>query len=160
MWGRHVPYKRFDLGIEACNKLQLPLTISGTGPETKRLQKIAGPSVHFIGRASDKEIVRLAHSCEALLFPGEEDSGLVPVEAMSAGLPVVAYGKGGALDYVVDGKTGILFKHQTVNDLVRAIQRFQKTKFNSTKIHEHSRQFSDERFVEEVRNFVAKKSKR
>lgn len=156
MWSRHVPYKRFDLAIQACNELKLPLTIASTGPETERLKKLAGPTIAFVGRISDEEIVRLAHSSQALLFPGEEDFGLVPVEAMAAGLPVIAYGKGGALDYVIDGKTGVLFKHQTVASLVQAIEKFRKTKFDPLKIRSHTQQFSEHRFLKEIREFVAK----
>lgn len=158
MWSRHVPYKRFDLAIKACNQFGLPLTIASSGPETKRLQKLAGPTVTFVGRVSDHEIVRLAHTHQALLFPGEEDFGLVPVEAMAAGTPVIAYGRGGALDYVVPGKTGILFDKQTIGSLVGAIKKFQKTKFNHEHIHEYSKQFSQERFAKEIRDFVKQKT--
>ncbi|MGH7196890.1 MAG: glycosyltransferase [Candidatus Saccharimonadales bacterium] len=159
MWSRHVPYKRFDLAIEACNRLKLPLTIAGTGPETERLKKLAGPTITFVGRVSDEEIVRLAHSHKAFLFPGEEDFGITPVEAMAAGLPVIAYGKGGALDYVIPNKTGILFKEQTADSLIAAIKEFETKTFDPKTIQASTEKFSPERFVKEIQQFVTNKAK-
>lgn len=155
MWSRHVPYKRFDLAIEACNTLKLPLTIAGTGPETDRLKKIAGPTITFVGRVSDEEIVRLAHSHKAFLFPSEEDFGITPVEAMAAGLPVIAYGKGGALDYVVPDKTGILFKEQTVASVVAAIKEFETKTFNLETVQNQAKKFNEKYFIQAIEQFVA-----
>ena len=126
IWGRHVPYKRFDLAIKAANKLGAKLTIAGTGPDTERFKSLAGPTVSFVGRISDNELVKLAQSSKAFLFPNEEDFGISAVEALAAGTPVIAYKKGGALDIVQDGETGIFFEKQTVDSLVKAIQKFEK----------------------------------
>lgn len=154
MWGRHVPYKRFDLAIKACNDLGLPLTISGTGPETKRLQKMAGPTITFVGRAPDDELVQLAHSSAAFLFPGEEDFGIAPVEALAAGLPVIAYKAGGALDYVKEGETGLFFKEQTVDSLKEALQKFANAKFDSAKISTSTTPFTPEEFKQRLQNYI------
>ena len=93
LWGRHVPYKRFDLAVQAANQLDVQLTIIGSGPDTARLKKLAGPTVQFVGRVSDKELVRLAQSAKGFLFPNEEDFGISAVEALAAGTPVIAYAK-------------------------------------------------------------------
>lgn len=141
IWGRHVPYKRFDLAIEACNRLGASLTVIGTGPDSDRLKKLAGPTIRFVGRVSDQELVTLAHSARGFLFPNEEDFGLSAVEALAAGTPVIAYGKGGALDIVQDGETGVLFEEQTVESLVAAIQRFQTLKFLPATLHRKAKRF-------------------
>lgn len=125
MWGRHVPYKRFDLAIKACTQLGVPLTVIGSGPDTQRLKSLAGPTVEFTGRVSDEELVSRAQSAKAFLFPNEEDFGMSAVEALAAGTPVIAYKKGGALDIVQEGETGIFFTEQTVDGLINAIKRFE-----------------------------------
>ena len=136
--GRQVPYKRFDLAIKACNQLGLPLTvISNGGPEHERLKDLAGPTINFIN-ATDPEKALALSNAEAFLFPQEEDFGVVQVEPLAVGTPVIAYAKGGALDVVQDGKTGVLFKHQTVESLVDAIKRFKKMSFDHAKIREYS----------------------
>lgn len=154
LWGRHVPYKRFDLAIEACNTLQLPLTVVGSGPETENLKKIAGPTITFAGRVSDAELITLAHSADAFLFPGEEDFGIAPVEALAAGLPVIAYKSGGALDYVIEGKTGIFFEEQTQASLIRALQKFQQINFRSKDIADAAEQFSSIKFKDHLRDVI------
>lgn len=154
IWGRHVPYKRFDLAIEACNQLQLPLTVIGSGPETERLKKLAGPTVTFTGRVSDEELVKLAHSAEAFLFPGEEDFGIAPVEAIAAGTPVVAYGSGGALDYVVPGKTGTFFQQQTTQSLSKRLSSFKNSSFSAHEVSDFSKRFSSKRYRDEFMKFV------
>ncbi len=140
-WGRHVPYKRFDLAIEACNKLGIDLTVIGSGPDTARLKKLAGPTIHFPGRVSDKELVRLAHSAKGFIFANEEDFGISAAEALAAGTPVIAYAKGGVLDIVQDGETGVLFKHQTVESLVAAIQKAETIKFLPATLHRKAKRF-------------------
>lgn len=152
MWGRHVPYKRFDLAIQACNKLKAPLIIIGKGPETEALKKIAGPTVTFTGRISDEELIAYAHSAQAFLFPGEEDFGISPVEAMAAGLPVIAYKSGGALDYVTDGKTGTFFNEQTVDALASCLQSFSAANYDQKSLILQAEQFSEATFK---KNFVA-----
>lgn len=141
LWGRHVPYKRFDLAIEACNQLGAQLTIIGSGSDTARLRKLAGPTVKFTGRVSDKELVRLAQSAKGFLFPNEEDFGISAVESLAAGTPVIAYAKGGALDIVQDGETGVLFNHQTVESLVAAMKRFETLSFLPATLHRKAKRF-------------------
>lgn len=130
MWGRLVPYKRFDLAIEACNELGAELDIIGDGPELANLRMIAGSTIRFLGRASDEALEDAAQQADAFLFPGEEDFGIAPVEALSAGLPVIAYRSGGALDYVKAGKTGVVFVDQTKQALIDAIKRFHPKDFD------------------------------
>jgi len=134
VWGRHVPYKRFDLAIKAANQLGAKLTIAGTGPDTERLKNLAGPTVSFVGRISDNELVKLAQSSRAFLFPNEEDFGISAVEALAAGTPVIAYKKGGALDIVQDGETGVFFEEQTVESLVEALQKFEAMVKNDPRV--------------------------
>ena len=155
LWGRHVPYKRFDLAIAACNQLGLPLTIVGSGPDTARLKKLAGPTVRFTGRVSDKELVKLAQSSRAFLFPNEEDFGIAAVEALASGTPVIAYAKGGALDIVQDGETGVLFKQQTVESLIAAIERFETMKFLPATLHRKAKRFDRGFFDTKMRKIVA-----
>lgn len=158
LWGRHVPYKRFDLAIEACNKLKLPLVIVGTGPQTEELKKIAGPSITFTGRVSDSELATLAQTAEAFLFPGDEDFGIAPVEALAAGTPVIAYKSGGALDYVIEDKTGTLFDDQTVASLVSTLKNFDAKKYKSSELRNFATKFNAERFRNEVKDFISKHS--
>ncbi|MDO8335902.1 MAG: glycosyltransferase [Candidatus Saccharibacteria bacterium] len=155
LWGRHVPYKRFDLAIKACNKLNIPLLVIGSGPDTERLKKIAGPSITFTGRVSDDELVTLAHSAKGFLFPNEEDFGIAAVEAMAAGLPIVAYEKGGALDIVEENVTGIFFKQQTVESLIAAIEKFETTEFSYNTLVQRSKRFDKTLFETKMRKIIA-----
>lgn len=159
IWGRHVPYKRFDLAIQACNKLKLPLTVVGTGPETEHLKNLAGPTISFTGRVSDDELVRLAHSAEGFLFPGEEDFGIAPVEAIAAGTPIIAFNSGGARDYVIEGKTGTFFNKQTVGSLVNTMKKFNHKNYNEAEMQSFAKQFSPTRFRREVKTFIKTHSK-
>ena len=154
VWGRHVPYKRFDLAVEACTRLKLPLTVIGAGPETKKLKAMAGPTITFAGRASDEELERIAHQSEAFLFPGEEDFGISPVEAMAAGLPVIAYKSGGALDYVTEGETGVFFEEQTVESLCGVLSSFNKSDYSQNDLANMSKKFSTEQFVRKLHAYV------
>lgn len=142
MWGRHVPLKRFDLAIKACNQLKAPLTIVGQGPETDNLKKLAGPTITFTGWLSHDDLVTTALQHQAFLFPGEEDFGIAPVEAMSLGIPVIAYKAGGATDYVTPKKTGLFFEKQSVDAMITAIQRFETQRFLANTISQHAEQFS------------------
>ncbi|MSR86595.1 glycosyltransferase family 4 protein [Candidatus Peribacteria bacterium] len=148
--GRLVPYKRFDLVVSAANELRLPLVIVGKGQEERRLKAMAGPTVTFRGRVTDEELPLLYASASAVLFPTHEDAGLVPVEAQACGTPVIAYGKGGTLDTVIDGKTGLFFAEQTVPSLIQALQKSSTIQFDPTGIREHAKQFSAERFRERI----------
>lgn len=154
MWGRHVPYKRFDLAVAAANRLGVPLTVIGAGPDTARLKKLAGPTVTFAGRVSDKELVRLAQSAKGFLFPNEEDFGISAVEALAAGTPVIAYAAGGVLDIVQDGETGVLFKQQTVESLVAAIQRFETLSFLPATLHRKAKRFDKSLFDTRIQKIV------
>lgn len=153
---RFVYYKRIDLAIEACNKLGKKLVIVGKGGEEKNLRKIAGPTIEFKGFVSDEELEELYLNAKAFFFPGDEDFGITPVEAQSAGLPVLAYGKGGALETVIDGKTGLFFSEQTADSLAKCIKEFEEKGVSYTKkqIREHSLQFSTERFLKEFKEYV------
>ncbi len=127
---RLIPYKRIDLAIEACNQLQLPLVIIGGGRDLERLKKMAGPTIRFMGRLSDEEVLYYYAHCRAFLFPGEEDFGITPLEAQASGRPVIAYGAGGALTSVVDGVTGVFFREQTVESLVSVLASFNERMFH------------------------------
>ena len=155
LWGRHVPYKRFDLAIEACNKLGAQLTVIGSGPDTERLKALAGPTIHFAGRVSDEELVKLAQSAKGFLFPNEEDFGISAVEALAAGTPVIAYAKGGALDIIQDGETGVLFQKQTVDSLVKAIQRFETLSFLPATLHRKAKRFDKGFFATKMSKIVS-----
>jgi len=154
MWGRHVPYKRFDLAVQAANRLKLDLTILGSGIDTNRLKALAGPSVKFPGRVSDEELVRLAHHAKGFLFPGEEDFGIAAVEALAAGIPVIAYKKGGALDIVQDGESGVFFENQTVDSLCAAIQRFETLSFLPATLHRKAKRFDAGLFETKMKQVV------
>ncbi len=154
LWGRHVPYKRFDLAIKAANKLNATLTIAGTGPDTERLKSLAGPTVKFVGRISDNELVKLAQSSKAFLFPNEEDFGISAVEALAAGTPVIAYKKGGALDIIQDGETGVFFEEPTVDSLVKAMQRFETLEFLPATLHRKAKRFDKGFFATKMRKVI------
>lgn len=123
---RLVPYKRIDLAIKACNQLQRHLVIIGTGSQLSDLRKIAGSTIAFKGNLTDEQVSSYYEKCQALIFPGEEDFGIVPVEAQSYGKPVIAYASGGALETVIDGKTGVLFDEQNPDSLAQAILKLEK----------------------------------
>ncbi len=156
---RFVPYKRFDLAVQACSKLGRKLIIIGDGPERKNLEKLANENVTFLGKQPDEVVKKYMEECKALLFPGEEDFGITPVEAMACGRPVIAYGKGGVLDTVIDKKTGLLFKEQTVESLKQAILEFEKMKFDKTEIRKHALEFNEESFREKIKSFIEEKNK-
>lgn len=145
-----VPYKRIDLAVEVFNKIGKRLLIVGTGAEEKRLRKIANKNIEFLGWVDDEQLPILYAESKALIFPGEEDFGIVPVEAMACGKPVIAYAKGGALETVVDGKTGILFYRQTQESLIEAINNLESCSFNPDEIRSHALQFDREKFKERI----------
>ena len=155
LWGRHVPYKRFDLAIEACNRLAVNLTVVGAGPDTERLKKLAGPTIAFVGRVDDATLVDLAHSSKAFLFPNEEDFGISAVEALASGLPVIAYKKGGALDIVEDGVTGVFFESQTVDGLIAAIEKFEVTEFSYNTMVQRSKRFDKSLFETKMKKIIS-----
>jgi glycosyltransferase involved in cell wall biosynthesis len=152
--GRFIPYKRFDLAIEACNRLQLPLVVIGKGRDEERLKRIAGPTIRFLGRLSDEEVIHYYRHCRAFLFPGDEDFGITPLEAQAAGRPVIAYGAGGALASVVDGVTGLFFREQTVESLVEVLATFNERNFDSDAIRNHALEFDTPRFQRRIMQFI------
>jgi len=164
--GRMVDYKRFDLAIAACTKLGRRLKIIGGGPQEKSLRRMAGPTVEFMGRVSDAVLQENLAGCRALLFPGEEDFGIVPVEAQSAGRPVIAYASGGVLETMrgifpnedrVENPTGVFFTDQSVSGLTKAILQFESMEhdFHPQTIREHSLQFDSTIFKQRIAEFVS-----
>ena len=160
MWGRHVPYKRFDLAIEACNQLGAQLTIISSGPDTQRLKKLAGPTITFTGHISDDKLNETAWHSKAFLFPNEEDFGMAAAESIAAGTPVIAYAKGGALDIVQDGETGMLFHEQSVQSLVAAIKRFDEYTFLPATLHRKSKRFAKSLFDGKIQKVISDQRKR
>lgn len=156
--GRHVAYKRIDLAIRACNELGRRLVITGTGPETKKLKAMAGPTITFEGQVGFGRLKELYASCRAFLMPGEEDFGIAPVEAMASGRPVIAYGYGGALDSVVPDLSGLLFAEQSADGLREAILAFEakSDRFDPAAIRGHAQRFSEEHFRSAFKAFVEK----
>lgn len=149
LWvGQLVPYKRADLAIDAFNALGLPLTVVGDGPQAAMLRKRAGPTIRMIPRLNFDELRRAYARCRALVFTAEEDFGIVPVEVMASGRPVVAYGRGGALDSVVEGRTGLFFGEQTTDALIAAIQQLERwlPQFDPAEAAARARDFAPERF--------------
>ncbi|MCR5029743.1 MAG: glycosyltransferase [Fibrobacter sp.] len=151
---RLVYYKRFDLAVKACTALNKKLVVIGDGPELENLKKIAGPTVQFLGRQPDDVLYKYMAECKALLFPGEEDFGIVPVEAEACGRPVIAYGKGGALDTVIDGKTGVLFKEQTSECVQEAIQKLETMVFDKEEIRNHALKFDEPEFKRQIEEYI------
>lgn len=152
--GRQVPQKKFDLVIQACNKLSLPLKVLGKGPEHRRLVALAGPTITFVEQISDSEMPELLASAQAFIFPSVDDFGIIPVEAMGAGTPVIALRAGGALDYVVPGKTGEFFDEQTVPSLRKALRTFDPTNYKPNAIRQHAKQFAPEVFTGKIQDFI------
>jgi len=150
-----VPYKLVDLAIEACRLARVPLTIAGDGPERARLERLAAPgSVTFLGRQSDAALRELYRGAAVTLLPGEEDFGIVPVEAQACGTPVVALGRGGAVETVVQGTTGILVDEPSAPAFAGAITRATQTAFDPSAIRAHAERFSRERFVREISDLI------
>lgn len=147
--GEAVAYKRFDVAVDACRALDRPLVVAGDGPHFADLRRRAGPRTRFVVSPSDAEVVQLFRDARALLFPGEEDFGLVPVEAMACGTPVVALGRGGALETVRDGRSGLLYDggDDEVADLVEALRSFESRDWSAVECVDAARRFSPEAFA-------------
>jgi glycosyltransferase involved in cell wall biosynthesis len=154
--GRLVDYKKADLAVRAFGRSGRRLLVVGRGPQLKNLQAIAGPNVEFLDRVDDRQLADLYSRCKALIFPGEEDFGIVPVEAQAAGRPVIAYGKGGALETVASGKTGLFFLEQTVEALNAAVEQFERDvgAFDPAAIRRHAERFGKDRFQREIREHL------
>lgn len=153
--GRQTPYKRIDLAVQACSQLGLPLIVIGQGPDHRRLKKLAGKTVTFLTNASDEKLAHYFKTSQAFLFPGVDDFGIVAVEALAAGTPVIAYGKGGALDYV-NKETGLLFDEPTAESLAKALESFKPDSYDHAKIVQTAKQFTPERFRTQLTDFLAK----
>lgn len=148
--GRLVPYKRFDLLIQAANTLKLPLMIGGKGQDEKRLRAMAGPTVQFLGFVPEAELPQLYARSKALLAPQLEDAGIIPMEAQACGTPVIALGKGGVLDTVKEGITGTFFPDQTPEAVMHAITRAESMTFDPQTIREHATRFHEEVFRDQL----------
>jgi glycosyltransferase involved in cell wall biosynthesis len=154
---RLAPYKRVDLVIDAFNELKYPLRIVGRGLHEKVLKAKAGQTVQFMGGLSDREMLEQIRNCKALIFPGEEDFGMVPVEAQACGRPAIAFASAGALETIKEPETGVFFKEPTVESLKDAILRFEQMTFNPQVIREHAEQFAASVFKESIGRFVREK---
>jgi len=154
--GRLTPYKRNDLAVQACTKLNVPLIVFGDGPDRERLERMAGPSVTFTGRLSEEDVVTHFAAAKAYIFPLLDDFGVVGIESLAAGTPVIAYQKGGSLDYVVPGKTGEFFTEQSVDSLAKTLQTFDPKKFQPAAIRKASQQFSPAAFRQKMQSFIEK----
>ncbi len=158
--GRLARAKRIDLAIEACNKLKLPLKVFGKpfADYEKELHNLAGPTVEFLGEVSDSELSALYQGAKAFIYPAEEeDFGIMPVEAMFAGTPVIALNQGGLKETVISGKTGILFTQPTVESLILAIKRFNRLTIRKEDCIKQAKKFGRERFKKEIVKFILSK---
>ena len=158
---RQVNWKRLDLAVKACVEMKRELLVVGEGPEHARLVKMAENSefVKFLPLQGREELASLLACAKGYIFPSLEPFGIAPVEALASGCPVIAFSKGGVLDYIKDGKNGVLFDKQTVSSLKDAILKFEKLEFDSAKVSETAREFSTERFDREIKEFVYEKAK-
>lgn len=154
--GQLVEYKNTALAVQACSQMGLPLVVAGDGPERSKLQALAGDFVRFTGRVDDVELRLLMSKSKALIFPGVEDFGLVPVEAMACGKPVIAFQQGGVLDTVLPGQTGVFFKEQTIPALQEVLEQFenQSWTFGAAAIQAHAAQFSRTVFMEKMKSYL------
>jgi glycosyltransferase involved in cell wall biosynthesis len=151
---RLVPYKRIDLAVSACTLLGRNLIVIGSGSAMQSLEAQAGPTVKFVGRASDADVEYYASRCRALIFPGEEDFGMAPLEVAAAGRPTIAYRAGGAIDTVIENVTGVFFDKQTTENLAEGIERFERLEWSSSSLRKHAEGFSTEVFRERFASFL------
>jgi len=156
--GRLVGYKRFDLLINAFNRLNMPLIIFGDGPQLNKLKKIAKPNIKFLGKISETKKIDLLGHCKAFLNPQIEDFGITAIEAMASGRPVIAYRAGGALETVREHETGEFFDEQTWEALADKIIRFNHRNYNSLEIKKHAEQFDKEIFIKNIQKFIKQKT--
>ena len=153
--GRLLPYKRFDLIIKAFNYLGWPIKIVGAGREEKRLRRMAKSNIEFLGKISDQQLIDVYAHSQALIFPQEEDFGMVAVEALASGKPVIAFGAGGALEIIENGKTGLFFKHQTEDSLIKTLKKFKETSFLSPQeIRQSVQKFNENIFEEKIKRII------
>jgi glycosyltransferase involved in cell wall biosynthesis len=155
--GRLVPYRRIDILIEAFNKMGKPLIIAGSGRDRERLEGLAGPTITFLGFVPDEELPELMARCRAFMWPGEEDFGISPIQAMATGRPVIAYAAGGALETVIPGRTGMLFYEQTAEAIIDAVEKFDVYALDSGAICAFAMQFDTSAFKRKMQQFVEEK---
>ncbi len=151
---RLIPYKRIDLAVQACTNLNLPLVVAGEGRDSAYLRRVAGPTVRFLPRQPLAKLRTLVQNCRAFLFPGLEDFGITPVEAMAAGRPVIAFAGGGALDTIVNGVTGEFFHEPTVESLVDVLQSFDPADYDPAACRAQAEQFAKEKFQAKLLTFI------
>lgn len=154
--GRLIPYKRVDLVVEACNRLGLELWVAGAGRDRARLERLAGPTVRFLGRVPDADVPGLLADARAFVFPGLEDFGIAPVQALAAGTPVVAFAGGGALDTVRDGENGVLFREQTIESLAAALERLDGLEFDRAALRASAAPFDTQVFLAQIADEIAR----
>jgi glycosyltransferase involved in cell wall biosynthesis len=152
--GRQTPYKRVDLAVSACTKLNLPLNVIGSGPDHKRLVSLAGPTIHFLTNVSDIDLPRHLSEAGGFIFPALDDFGVSAVEALAAGTPLVAFEAGGALDYVVSGQTGDFFSEQNIESLTAALKAFDPSKFDPQTLVKKANDFSPKIFQHNILEFI------
>jgi glycosyltransferase involved in cell wall biosynthesis len=153
---RLISYKRIDLAVTACSLLRRKLLVIGDGPDRARLESMAGPTVTFLGRASDRDVEQYVSRCRALLFPGEEDFGLAPLEVAAAGRPTVAYRAGGAIETIRENETGVFFKEQNHWSLIEAMQRLERQSWSQELLRSHAEGFGVDVFREKLVAFLDK----
>jgi glycosyltransferase involved in cell wall biosynthesis len=151
---RLMPYKRIDLAIEACRRANRRLIVIGDGPDRSRLEKLADDRIEFLGRQPDQVVNYYAARCRALLFPGEEDFGMAPLEVNAAGRPVIAYRAGGAVETVIEGVTGVFFDHQNIQSLAEAIEQFEGLRWKQENLRHHAERFDRTVFAFRVLQFL------
>lgn len=154
---RLIPYKKIEVVIKAFNILGLQLKVIGAGPKEKEFKKLASKNVQILGRVSDEDLKKYFKEAKGFVFAAEEDFGIVPIEAMACGTPVIAYKKGGAVETIKEYETGIFFNKQEVNSLVESIKKFEKIKFDYKKIRNYSLSFSKNNFEKEIKEYVENK---
>lgn len=154
MVGRFLPYKKFNVAIKVFNKLGWPLKIIGDGPERRKLLRMANRNIEFLGIRDDETLKQYYSQCRALIFPQEEDFGIVALEAMASGRPVLAYRSGGALEMVKEGVTGLFFDRQDEESLIECLNEFNHRSFYPSVIREHALKFDKEIFKERIKRFV------
>ena len=158
MVGRLVSYKKFDIAVKAFNELKLPLKIIGTGPEAGRLKRLAHTNIEFLGAIADDELGRHYRLARALIFPQEEDFGIVPLEAMASGRPVIAYRGGGAEETIIEGETGIFFDVQTPEAIIESVKKFSSHKLSPVRCRAQAEKFSVDIFKQNVFSILNSKS--
>lgn len=154
MVGRLLAYKKFDIGIKAFNKLGLKLKIIGRGPELKRLKKIAKDNIEFLGRVPDEELSKYYSECQAFIFPQEEDFGIVAVEAMASGRPLIAFYGGDIPEHLEEGKSGVFFHRQNSEDICKAVKKFQELSFDSEYIRRQAEKFDKSVFKAKIKAYI------